>query len=79
MIEDHIIDGDIVIVNPKSSIKEGDVVVALVDNQTATLKRIYREPDRIRLQPANESMEPIYVKEVDVQGKVEAIIRKLFQ
>lgn len=77
MIEDHIMDEDIVIINPKSRVRDGDVVVALVENQTATLKRIYREKDRVRLQPANSAMEPIYTTDVQVQGKVEAIIRKL--
>lgn len=78
MIEDHIMDGDIVIINPKTSVRDGDVVVALVDGETATLKRIYREKDGVRLQPANAEMEPIFAKHVDVQGKVEAIIRKLY-
>lgn len=79
MVDDHIVDGDIIVVNPRSIFQDGDVVVALVENQSATLKRIYREKDRIRLQPANATMEPIYVSpaEVQVQGKVEAIIRRL--
>jgi repressor LexA len=77
MIEDHIVDGDIVIINPQARVRDGDVVVALVEGETATLKRIYREPERIRLQPANSEMEPIYATEVEVQGKVEAIIRRL--
>lgn len=79
MIEDHIMDEDIVIVNPKSRVRDGDVVVALVENQAATLKRIFKEKDRVRLQPANSAMEPIYVQDHDlaVQGKVEAIIRRL--
>lgn len=76
MIEDHIVDGDIVIINPKAPVREGDVVVALIENETATLKRFYREKDRIRLQPANSEMEPIYVRDVQLQGKVEAIIRQ---
>jgi repressor LexA len=76
MIEDHIMDGDIVIINPQSPVREGDVVVALVENESATLKRFYREKDRIRLQPANSEMEPIYVTDVQLQGKVEAIIRR---
>jgi repressor LexA len=76
MIEDHIMDGDIVIINPQAPVREGDVVVALVENETATLKRFYREKDRIRLQPANSEMEPIYVTDVHLQGKVEAIIRR---
>lgn len=76
MIEDHIMDEDIVIINPQTRVREGDVVVALIDNETATLKRFYREKDRIRLQPANSEMEPIYVKDVHIQGRVEAIIRR---
>jgi len=76
MIEDHIMDEDIVIINPKARIREGDVVVALIDGETATLKRFYKEKGRIRLQPANSSMEPIYVTEVDFQGKVEAVLRR---
>jgi repressor LexA len=76
MIEDHIMDEDIVIINPKAQIREGDVVVALLDGETATLKRFYKEKGRIRLQPANSSMEPIYVTEVDFQGKVEAVLRR---
>jgi repressor LexA len=50
--------------------------VALIDNETATLKRFYREKDRIRLQPANSEMEPIYVTDVHIQGRVEAVIRR---
>jgi repressor LexA len=77
MIEDHIMDGDMVLVNPKSPVRDGDVVVALVEGETATLKRFYRENGRIRLQPANSAMEPIIVHEVDLQGKVEAVIRRV--
>lgn len=76
MIEDHIMDDDVVIINPQSQVRAGDVVVALIDQETATLKRFYPEKDRIRLQPANSEMEPIYVKDVHIQGKVEAVIRK---
>lgn len=76
MIEDHIMDGDMVIIDPKAHIREGDTVVALLDSETATLKRFYREGDRIRLQPANAEMEPIYAKDVQVQGRVEAVIRR---
>ncbi len=76
MIEDHIMDEDVVIINPKARVREGDVVVALIDQEMATLKRFYREKDRIRLQPANSEMEPIFVKDVHIQGRVEAVIRK---
>ncbi len=77
MIEDHIMDGDLVLVNPNSRIRNGDVVVALVEGQTATLKRIYREDGHVRLQPANSTMEPIIVRDVEVQGKVEALVRRV--
>jgi repressor LexA len=76
MIEDGILDGDFVIVERNPSPKNGDVVVALLDNAFATLKRFYREPNRIRLQPANSSMDPIYVRDVSIQGIVRAVIRQ---
>lgn len=76
MIEDGILDGDFVIIERNPSPKNGDVVVALLDNAYATLKRFYREPSRIRLQPANSSMKPIFVKDLIVQGVVKAVIRK---
>jgi len=76
MIEDGILDGDYVIIERNPSPRNGDVVVALLDNAYATLKRFYREPSRIRLQPANSTMKPIYVKDVIVQGVVRAVVRK---
>jgi len=76
MIEDGILDGDYVIVERNPSPRNGDVVVALLDNAFATLKRFYREPDRIRLQPANAAMDPIYVRDVSIQGIVRAVIRQ---
>lgn len=76
MIEDGILDGDFVIVERNHYPKNGDVVVALLDNTYATLKRFYREDRRIRLQPANRTMKPIYVRDVIVQGIVRAVIRK---
>ena len=84
MIEDLIDDGDLVVVHPQETANNGDIVVALLtDSPTgegqATLKRVYREKDRIRLQPANSQMEAIYVRpdELRIQGKVIALIRKL--
>lgn len=77
MIEDHVLDGDIVIINPHIPVTDGDMVVALVEGETATLKRIFRESNRVRLQPANAEMAPIYTTDVAVQGKVEAVIRKI--
>jgi len=76
MIEDGILEGDYVIVERNFYPKNGDVVVALLDNAYATLKKFFRETNRIRLQPANASMEPIYTKDLAIQGIVRAIIRK---
>ena len=76
MIEDGIYDGDFVVVERNPSPKNGEVVVALLDNAYATLKRFYREPNRIRLQPANSTMDPIFVKDCIIQGVVRAVIRK---
>jgi repressor LexA len=75
MIEDGILDGDYVVVERNPSPKNGDVVVALLDNSHATLKRFYRERDRIRLQPANSKMKPIYCFDPLIQGVVRAVIR----
>jgi len=76
MIEDGIHDGDYVVVERNPSPKNGDVVVALLDNAYATLKRFYRERDRIRLQPANSTMQPIYCYDPIIQGVVKAVIRR---
>ncbi|MBW7944052.1 transcriptional repressor LexA [Patescibacteria group bacterium] len=76
MIEDHIADGDYVVVEETKDVQNGDIVVALLDNGLATLKRFYREATRIRLEPANSSMSPIYATNVQVQGKVVGLIRK---
>lgn len=75
MIEDGILDGDFVVVERNFYPQNGDVVVALLDNTYATLKRFYREANRIRLQPANKAMEPIYVENPAIQGIVRAVIR----
>ena len=75
MIEDGILDGDYVVVERSFYPKNGDVVVALLDNTYATLKKYYREKDRIRLQPANKTMKPIYSKNPAIQGIVKAILR----
>lgn len=75
MIEDGILDGDYVIVERNPSPKNGDIVVALLDNAYATLKRFYREKDKIRLQPANSTMQPIFVRDPIIQGVVKGLIR----
>jgi repressor LexA len=77
MIEDLIDDGDFVIVQPQATARDGDIVVALLEDNGVTLKRFFREKDRIRLQPANAEMEPIYASEVQIQGKVVGVIRRL--
>jgi repressor LexA len=79
MIEDHILSGDYVLVEKTQQAKDGEIVAALVDGRETTLKRLYHEPDgRIRLQPANSSMQPIIVDgaNVQVQGRVLAVLRK---
>jgi len=77
MIDALIDDGDYVVVQPQATARDGDIVVALLEDNGVTLKRFYREQDRIRLQPANAAMEPIYASEVQIQGKVVGVIRKL--
>jgi repressor LexA len=77
MIDALIDDGDFVIVQPQATARDGDIVVALLEDNGVTLKRYFREKDRIRLQPANAEMEPIYASEVQIQGKVVGVIRRL--
>lgn len=76
MIEEGILDGDFVVVERNHSPHNGDVVVALLNNAYATLKKFYREANRIRLQPANSTMKPIFCKDVVIQGIVRAVIRR---
>ncbi|KKR73444.1 MAG: LexA repressor [Candidatus Woesebacteria bacterium GW2011_GWA2_40_7] len=76
MIEDQIRDGDFVVVEQVESANNGDIVVALLDNGMATLKRFFKEATRVRLQPANSAMSPIFVKNVRIQGKVVGLIRR---
>ncbi len=79
MHEDHILDGDYVVVEQTQVANPGEIVVALVGNEEATLKRFYREgPGKIRLQPANSTMAPIVVaaNDVKIQGRVIGVLRK---
>jgi repressor LexA len=76
MIDEHIRDGDYVIVERRDHAENGETVVALVDGSEATLKKFYRENGRIRLQPANPSMGPIYARDVQIQGIVIGVVRK---
>jgi len=77
MIEDQICDGDFVIIEKRETARNGETVVALVDEGEATLKRFFKEKNRIRLQPANASYKPIYVKQCAIQGVVIGVLRKL--
>src|SRR3989338_5248094 len=76
MIEDAILDGDFVIIEEQLEAFDGDIVVALLNNGLATLKRFFKEPNRIRLEPANSSMSPIYSTDVKIQGKCVGVIRR---
>jgi len=78
MQDEHIVDGDYVLVEKTRTAHNGDIVVALVDQTDATLKRLYREGENIRLQPSNMNMKPIIVPaaSVDVQGRVIGVLRK---
>lgn len=76
MINAGIFDGDIVVVKRQDTADDGDIVVALL-NDEATLKRIYREEDQVRLQPENDLMEPIFTRDPLIAGKVIAVMRKL--
>lgn len=76
MIEEHIQDGDFVVIEERQDVNNGDIVVALLDNGLATLKRYFKEMTRIRLEPANSTMSPIYATNVQIQGRVVGLIRK---
>ncbi len=77
MIEEGITDGDYVIVEKRDTADNGQVVVALLPDNTATLKKLFKEPTRIRLQPANPDLKPIYAKQVTVQGIVRGVFRTI--
>lgn len=76
MINAGILDGDLVLVKEQKTAYDGDIIVALLEEE-ATVKRFYKEKDRIRLQPENEFMQPIYSKHVTVLGKVIGLYRKM--
>lgn len=83
MIDDHIEDGDVVVIRPQPDVDDGEIAVAIVNDVTenggATLKRFYREGDHVRLQPRNPTMQPIIVPndQVEVRGKVVKLLRDL--
>jgi repressor LexA len=76
MIDDGILSGDYVVIKEQKMANNGDIVVAVLRNGFATLKRYYQEANRIRLQPANSTMSPMYVTDVEIRGKVVAVIRQ---
>jgi repressor LexA len=76
MIDEGILDGDYVIVEEKETANNGDIVVAILENGFATLKRFFKEATRIRLEPANSKMAPIFAKDVKIQGKVVGVLRR---
>lgn len=76
MVDDHIADGDYAVIRRQTTARDGDIVVALVEGQDATLKRFYRERGRFRLQPANAAMKPIYSDDVEVLGVLVGVIRQ---
>jgi len=77
MIEDQIADGDYVVVRKQRTARDGQIVVAITDEGEATLKRWYMEKNRIRLEPANSTMKPIYVKDARILGVVVGVVRQI--
>ncbi|PIX90705.1 MAG: repressor LexA [Candidatus Moranbacteria bacterium CG_4_10_14_3_um_filter_44_15] len=77
MVDEGIFDGDIVVIRKQENVDDGQTVVAIIDDNEATLKKIFREKKRIKLQPANQAMLPIFRKEVEVRGVVVKIVRNL--
>ena len=76
LIEDSILDGDYVVIEKDQDVSNGDLVVAIVDDNLATLKKFYKENGRVVLKPANSQMEPIYPNSLTIQGKVVGVVRK---
>ena len=77
MIDAHITDGDYVVIRPQQTAHDGDIVVAQVEENAVTLKRFFREKNRIRLQPANEQYPPQFYEDVRIQGKLVGVIRRV--
>jgi repressor LexA len=77
MTDDHIDNGDLVVIEPRPSAENGETVVARIDGYQVTLKRFYREPEGIRLQPANDAMDPLVFAEgeVEILGVVSGVVR----
>ena len=79
MIEEGILDGDFVVIEERKDARDGEIVVALLDNGLATLKKFFKEATRIRLEPANSTMKPIFARNVTVQGAVVGLVRRFGQ
>jgi repressor LexA len=77
MIDAHITDGDYVVIRPQQTARNGDIVVAQVEENAVTLKRFFKESGRVRLQPANEAYAPQFYEDVRIQGKLIGVIRQL--
>ncbi|HYX86244.1 MAG TPA: transcriptional repressor LexA [Gaiellales bacterium] len=77
MINAGILDGDLVVVRKQADARDGEIVVALVGDEDATVKRFFRDRGRIRLQPENDYMEPMYPEDVAILGSVRAVLRRL--
>ena len=77
MVDAHIMDGDLVVIREQQTARDGDIVVAQVEENAVTLKRFFKERDRVRLQPANESYEPQFYDDVRIQGKLVGVIRRV--
>jgi repressor LexA len=77
MIEDHICDGDYVVVERRTTARNGETVVAVIDDNEATLKRFYRENGRFRLQPANPNYPPLIRYRVQIRGVVVGVVRQV--
>jgi repressor LexA len=76
MIDEGILDGDYAVIEQQETANNGDIVVAILENGFATLKRFFKEATRIRLEPANSQMSPIFARDVKIQGKVVGVIRR---
>ena len=76
MIEEGILDGDFVVVEEQEQANNGDIVVAVLENGFATLKKFFKETTRVRLEPANCQMAPIFARNVTIKGKLAGVIRR---
>jgi len=77
MVNAHIADGDFVVIRPQQSARNGDIVVAQVEENAVTLKQFFREKGRVRLQPANDAYPPMFYEDVRIQGKLIGVIRRV--